>query len=124
MDLPREYFQGMDCGLDAGAIEPLLTVNEFLQMLYIMGKPDQTLYQPDIPQDMGNRRTLKKLVDWGLMTVTRAETPEQPRRVCVKVTPDGQLLTISYANETQRLTNLAVASAQLTVASLPSPNAV
>lgn len=116
MRLPHETIAGQDCGLDAGEMEHLLTVNEFLEMLYIMGKPDQTLYQPDVPQNMGSRRTLKKLMDWGLMTATHAPTPEQPRRICLKVTPDGQLLTISYVKETQRLTELAVAS-------LPKQNA-
>jgi hypothetical protein len=116
MDLPREYIGGVDCGLDSDAIEHLLTVHEFLHLLYTASKPNQTSYQKVSPGHLNGRRSLQRLVDWKLLTLQRAPTPENPRRISQTLTPDGVGLAVSYAREVSRLLKLAAPSS-------PSPNA-
>lgn len=112
MKLPEDQYGN----LDTSAIEHLLSVNQLLFLLFILGRPDKTLYQPDFPKGLAEFRSFKKLSDWGLVTGASAPTPEQPRRIQLTLTINGEILAMTYANEANRLTQKAVAL-------LPSQNA-
>lgn len=89
--------------LDAEAIEYLLTVHEYLELLYIASLPNQTSFRRSMPDHLNDRRSVNKLLVWGLLTAKAAPEPDLPRRHSLTLTPNGEFLAARYASETNRL---------------------
>lgn len=99
MELPMDEWGN----LDAEAIEYLLTVHEYLELLYIASLPNQTSFRPSMPDHLNDLRCSNKLVNWGLLTIKFAPQPDQPTRHSLTLTPNGEFLAARYARETNRL---------------------
>lgn len=89
--------------LDMDAMEHLLTVHEFLTLMYLASKPDQELIVNGRPDHLNELRCLKRLSDWGLMRLHPHPEPDLPLRHLRKLTLLGRQIAWRYSSETLRL---------------------